>query len=528
MTVMTRITTWVAAFMLFGFSSVWAESITRGGTFVYAVRGDVLFLDPVWIETNPGIWTSMNIYDTLIKPSKDGKTLEPGLAESWDLAKDARSVTLTLRPGIKFADGSPIKVSDVKFSLDRARGAGEFSFLLESVKSVETIGTDKVVVRLKQPDPAILSTLATFHSGIVSEKLLRAAPGENLEDKAKAFAEKPMGSGPFILKSWRRGSEMVLARNPHYWKDGKDGKKLPYVDEVKLMVIPDDATRMLKLQAGEVDGAEFVPFSRVAEFEADPEINMRLIPAAKVIYIAMNNRPKLKDGTKNPLGDKRVRQALNYAVDKVAIAKVLTYDVGKPNTTYMPPSTPYALVDTGTPYPYNPGKAKKLLADAGYGNGFDLNVQSIAGNSDDATYLAVIQQMWKAVGANLEIEPLELTTRHDTFYSDNYQLRTGLWTNDINDPSQITQWFAYFPTFASNRSGFRDMKLEELYLKSQSEINPKNRAEQYRKIQEIFIEAAPQIFLLEVPYAVALRKYVKDFVQIPLGCYIYAEVHKEK
>jgi peptide/nickel transport system substrate-binding protein len=106
-------------------------------------------------------------------------------------------------------------------------------------------------------------------------------------------------------------------------------------------------------------------------------------------------------------------------------------------------------------------------------------------------------------------------------------MRTALWTNDLNDPSQMTSYFAYYPTVQSNFSGFRDEGLEKLFLQSQSEIDPKKRAEQYRQIQEIYIEAAPLLFLLEVPYTVALRKGVTDFVQIPLGNYILSGVHLE-
>jgi peptide/nickel transport system substrate-binding protein len=141
--------------------------------------------------------------------------------------------------------------------------------------------------------------------------------------------------------------------------------------------------------------------------------------------------------------------------------------------------------------------------------------------------LAAVQQMFKAVGVNLSIQPMETTTRVAKFKAGEYQMRTALWTNDLNDPSQITSYFAYYPTVQSNFSGFRDTKLEELFVQSQSEVDPKKRAEQYRQIQEIFVEAAPHLFLLEVPYPVALRKGVTDFVQLPLGNYLFSGVHLE-
>jgi peptide/nickel transport system substrate-binding protein len=202
----------------------------------------------------------------------------------------------------------------VKWSLDRARTketGGEFQFLLESIASVDVAEPDVITLHMAHPDPAILQALATFNAGIVPEKLLMAAPGADVNEKAKAFADHPIGSGPFVLKSWSRNSEMVLDRNPYYWKPGTDGKPLPYLDSVRFPIIPDDATRILKLKAGEIDGTEFVPFSRVAEMKSDPKLNMVLFPSEKVIYLNLNNRPEFKDGTKNPMADVRVRQALN-------------------------------------------------------------------------------------------------------------------------------------------------------------------------------------------------------------------------
>ena len=135
-----------------------------------------------------------------------------------------------------------------------------------------------VVLSLKHPDPTIIAALATFKSAILPQKLFEAEPGATDEEKAKAFAEHPVGSGPFQFESWQRGTDDAIKRNPHYWKMGEDGKPLPYLDEVDFQVIPDDATRILKLQAGEVDGAEFIPYARVAELEERSEPGHGAVP----------------------------------------------------------------------------------------------------------------------------------------------------------------------------------------------------------------------------------------------------------
>jgi peptide/nickel transport system substrate-binding protein len=504
-----------------------AAAATRGGTFVFARAADCLFLDPVHTQQNADIWISLNLYDTLIQPTADGKGIEPGLAESWVVSADGKTITLKIRPGLKFADGSPIGLSDIKWSLHRASNkdtGGDFQFLLSAIQSIDSAGEDTVVLKMAHPDPSILQALATFNAGIMPEKLLMAAPGNDLAEKSKNFADHPIGSGPFVLTSWSRNNEMVLSRNPYYWKPGADGKSLPYLNHIRFVIIPDDATRILKLKAGEIDATEFVPFSRVAELKADPKLNMVLFPAAKVIFLNINCRATYKDGSKNPAGDVRVRQALNYATDKQAMIQVLSYGFGAPQQSYMPMSTPMAF-GKGEPYPYDLAKAKQLLIEAGYPNGFEISCMALAGNQDDVTQLAALQQMWSQIGVRLKIEQLENATRLTRFKNYDFQLRTQLWTNDINDPNEITMRYLYYPAIQSNRSGWRDEKLEALFLQSQEEMDAAKRAALYKEIQQSYVAQAPMIFLLEVPYPIATLKKVHDFVQIPLGNNVFVNAY---
>ena len=508
-----------------------AEALTRGGSFSFGAYTDVIFFDPVYQQQTEDIWFSLNVYDTLIQPTADGKGLQPGLASAYEVSPDGLTMTLTLRAGIKFSDGSPIRASDVKFTLDRGHGkeqGGNYYFVLEAVDSVDAVGDDKVVVHFKRPDPTFPQILASFYTAIVPEKQMMAAPGATLREKARAFAEHPIGSGPFVLSSWTHGAEFVLTRNPYYWKQGEDGKPLPYLDQVKVEIIPDDATRVLKLKAGEINGIEFVPFSRAAELKADPRVNMVLFPAAKIVYIGLNIRPALKDGTKNPLADGRVRQALNYAVEKKAIAQIVTYGMGAPQLTLPPASTPFAITDKGEPYPYDLEKAKALMNEAGYAStGIDLIVNSVAGNADQAAELAAIQQMWAQIGVRLKIQLYDNATGVAKYRASDYQMRAAAWTNDINDPSQIVSYMAYFPAYESNRSGFDDAELNGLYEKSQVETDAEKRAAMFRRMQEIYIKAAPMVFLLDTPYPVALDRKTQGFVQLPLGNYLFSGIHME-
>lgn len=499
----------------------------RGGTLTYGRYADSLFLDPVFTDANLDIWILTNIYETLIQIGPGGKGLVAGLATNWAFSKDGKTFTLTLRPGVKFSDGSPLTPEDVKFSLERAKNPdnGAWNFLLGSLASVATKG-NQVVLSLKNPDPSLPAALATFNSAILPKKLYGAAKGKDEKERAKAFAERPVGSGPFMLKEWKRGSSMVLVRNPNYWRKGADGQPLPYLDGIRFEIIPDDSARILKLQSGELDGAEFIPFARVAELQADPKLVMKLFPSTRVNFVVMNNRPKLKNGSDNPLSNPKLRQALNYATDKQALIRVVTFGLGKPMTSYLSSSTPLHAPQAG--YPYNLDKAKQLFAESGYQPGLELSVQVVAGSADQIALTTALQQMWEEIGVKLKIEQFDSATTNARYQDADFQMQVNYWTDDIADPNELTAYAAVFDNAESFKTGFKSEEVNRLFAQSQQETNPARRAEQYRRIQELYMAAAPMIFLYQQPFAVALSKRVRDFEQIPLGNNIFVNTYLER
>ena len=291
----------LAAAFLIGTSPM-AISADRGGVMTYGRYADSLFLDPVLNDANVDIWVLTNIYDTLLMPTDDGQGVQPGLATEWKVADDGMSVTLKLREGIKFSDGSPILPSDVAWSLKRAATPenGIWGFLVSAITDITATDDGTITITLNRADPSIIPALSVFNTAILPQKLFEAAAGTTDAEKAKSFSEKPVGSGPFMLESWERGSVMKLVKNPYYWDKGDDGQPLPYLDGVTFEVIPDDATRILRLQSGELDGAEFIPYARVAELKATEGIDMMLYPSTKIEYITLNTRPQI-EGVDNPL-----------------------------------------------------------------------------------------------------------------------------------------------------------------------------------------------------------------------------------
>ena len=330
-----------------------------------------------------------------------------------------------------------------------------------------------------------------------------------------------------MLSSWQRNTRMVLKRNPYYYGKDAAGAALPYLDEVDLTIVPDDATRILQLKAGQVDATEFVPFERVKELRADPKLTMDLFPSTQVTYVQVNARPKLNDGSANPLSDERVRQALNYALNKKAIIQIVTQGIGTPMQSYMASTTPLYSAQ-GPIYPYDMSKAKAMLADAGFAHGFSLTAFSQAGKAGDTSTLAAMQQMWAPLGVKLSIQQMDLATMDDRYHKNDFQLRTGYWTNDIADPNEITSYFAYYPNIECQHSGWKNDRIDALYDQSQVEQDPAKRAAEYKEMQQLYIKGAPMFFLFESPFAAATRKQVHGFMQIPLGNDVFETAYVEK
>jgi peptide/nickel transport system substrate-binding protein len=182
----------------------------------------------------------------------------------------------------------------------------------------------------------------------------------------------------------------------------------------------------------------------------------------------------------------------------------------------------------GEPYPYDLEKAKALLGETEWADGFEVSILALAGYADELAIDAAVQQMWSQLGVKLNIEQVDNPTRTARYREANFQMRNSFWTNDINDPSQITSYMAYYPLIESLHSGWNVDEVNQLFEQSQQETDPEARAAQYQRIQEIHTGEAPVIYLYETPYPVALQANVKGFYQIPLGNNIFAETYIEK
>jgi peptide/nickel transport system substrate-binding protein len=519
----------IGGFATMGFSQEAGAAPVRGGRLIYARNADSQQLDPVWTELNVDIWVASSIYDTPLLPTNDGLGVQAGVATKWELSDGGLTLTLTLRPGVKFSDGTPLKASDVKFSLDRARNPknGAWADMVGSIDSVTSTEPGTVVMKLKHPDPTLTAALAMFNTGIFCQEKYEATPAKDEKERAEKFAEHPLGTGPYMLAEWQRNTRMLFKRNPYYWGKDKNGVQLPYLDEIEFQIIPDDATRLLKLKAGEVHGTEFIPFSRVKELQGDPNLRMELWPSTNVATYGMFCGEKFKDGTPNPMSNVKFRQALNYAVNKDAIIAITTQGLGKKLQSFMSSVTPLNILG-GPVYEYDLAKAKALMKESGVPAGTQLSCQMSAGNQNALNNLTAMQQMWAQIGVKLNIVQLDNPTRVAKYRAEDYQINAGGWTDDIADPSEIASYYAYYPNVHNLHTQWQDKRVDELYEMSQKEIDPAKRRAQYKELQQRYIAAAPIIFVYETPYPVCFRKNVVGFRQIPLGNNYFESMYIEK
>jgi peptide/nickel transport system substrate-binding protein len=464
------------------------------GTFRLGVREDALSMDPIASSDNGSIWSQLLIYDTLIRPTKDGTGLEPGLAEKWTVSPDGKEYVFTLRDA-KFADGTPVTADDVIFSLQRAAGEkSQWARFFKPITHYQAVDARTVRMTLDKPFTPMLNNLALFSGAIL--------PKAAVEKDPDGFFAHPIGSGPFILKAWNKGDRIILERNPHYWQAGK-----PAVDGAELQVIAEDNSRVLKLRAGELDAAIDLPFNQLKQLQSAEGIKTGAADVFRVDMVQLNT-------TKKPLDDQRVRQALNYAVDKEAIIKGVLYGNAKPAVSSIPVMRYHNAALA--PYPHDPAKAKALLAEAGLGNGFSTTMLLPAGDITDRNVATVIQSNLKEVGVNLTLQTIESGAQFSTTKGGNYEMSLSYATSDTVDPDQLVGFTAVNPERANAfHTQWKDDRVNQLYAEERQTLDGPEREAQFKEIEQRVHDGAPFIFLYHQQSAYAARSNVEGFAVLP-------------
>lgn len=488
------------------------SKVVKGGSFKVGVNQDAISFDTSQTQDNGSLWADMNIYDQLIEFNTEGTKEVPGLASSWDVKDGGKQIVFHLRTDAKFYDGTPVTADDVKFSLDRINSPKAVTnWTLDGLDSVKIVDDHTVEVTLKSPSPSFLSNLTLWGASIVSKKASEQ-PGAD-------FKSKPVGSGPFYVGDWKPGQGVELKRNPYYWGKDTCGNQYPYADSINLQYVPDDNTRMTELQGGTIDATTMVPYNRVQSLNGVSGVVAAATPQLGVVSVSLNQRsvPAFKDS--------RVIQAMQYAIDRAAIVKTVFFGNATPAEGPIDPGVLYASTDFA--YKFDLDKAKGLMKDSGFPSGFETSLSYPAGDSTAAATAAILQDELGKIGIKVSPAATDSTSLSAQEIAGKFDMRYGYGTSDVLDPAQNMVFCCVSTGPAqSGYTGWVNSEADALFAKSQTEMDPKAREQQYKQWQKIIMEQAPILWLANPANTFGYRDNVHGFGLQTTGHYILETVWK--
>ncbi|MBU1306597.1 MAG: ABC transporter substrate-binding protein [Alphaproteobacteria bacterium] len=478
-------------------------------------------LDPQVSTAANDFRIDVNIYDGLVRNKPGTLEIEPSLATDWTISDDGLTYTFNLRPDVTFHDGTPFNAEAVKFTFDRmlkedhpyaSTGPFPLSFFFSSVASVDVVDDLTVKFTLSEPYAPFMSNLASPTGLIVSP----TAVAEYGAD----YGRHPVGTGAFKFEEWQSNTSVVASRNDAYW----DGA--PSLEAVIFRPITDANTRVAEMLSGGIDVLLETPPDNIAQFRDDANYQVKETAGPHVWYVMLN----AKDG---PFADKRVRQAVNYAVNKQSLVDNVLQGTADVSAGPIPPAFNWAYNDQVQPYPYDPEKAKALLADAG-AEGATLTFLVTEGGSgmlDPVPMGTAIQADLAAVGLKVEIKTYEW----NTFLS---EVNPGLegkadmaemaWmTSDPDTLPFLTLRTAAFPAEGGfNSSYYSNPEVDSLLDQARAATDPAVRADLYKQVQTITHDDAPWLFVANWKQNAVVTAAVSDFDLQPDFSLILRDVTK--
>ncbi len=496
----------VAGLLLMGFASAPNAS---GQQFKKVIRFGVNRaaenLDPVTMDANPDLWAFMQIYQQLVRVNVKGDGFEPDLATRWTTSADGKTWTFFLRRDARFSNGDPATANDVVWSLKRAHDVkGPWQWALEAVQDIAAKDNYTVLITLKEPWAPFLADISLFSNSILSEKIFKNAAQDQISNR-------PVGSGPWMLTEWKKGEELVMKANPHYHEKG-----LPKTPELHIRYIPDDNARVIAVQSGEIDGADYVPFSRVSQLKRDGRLDTQLYPSTAVAHLSLNNREA-------PLINVKFRQALASAIDRYAIGRAVCFGYCTPATTFLPITTPF-FNKSSKGYPYDLSRAQQLMKESGVPSPATINLLFWANNAVHQSTAVVLKAMWAKIGVNLELQPLDRGAATTKYRANQFQVYITGWTNDIPDPSQLAAYELGFTESQSYHSGYHTKEMDDLLARGLREMNLEKRRAIYYQMQDVALKDSPLIWLYYAPYVNSISKKMQGFVEMATGPWIFKNV----
>jgi peptide/nickel transport system substrate-binding protein len=468
-------------------------------------------------------------YETLVTLGEKGADItkiEPLLAESYEVSPDARVYTFRLRKGIKFHTGNEMTAEDVVFSFRRLGNLKDNPAWLFSdhVESIEAVDPYTVRITLKEPNAAFLAMLVSPNFAVVDSKAVKEKGGTDAPDADKTdratdwLNQNSAGTGPFILKEWKEKEHVILERNPNYWRDP------PAIDRIVIRDIPDPTAQLQALERGEVDIAQSLDVDLIARLRASGKAQIIEGYTLDMIYLAITMNPEIS----KELADKRVRQAIMYAIDYEGIIK----DLMRGAAVHLPTTIPLGLIgtDPNLAPKRDLEKARALMKEAGYEKGFTVKMvfptATFVGGLPAETLAAKLQADLAQIGITLELEPRETVAWRADYRAGKLAITIADWTPDFLDPHGWAIPFAVKGASAAKRVYYENPKAEELAIRAGQITNLEERARMYLELQRIFLEDATYIGLIQPKVYIAAAPGVQGIVYNPVYFIDYYYVKK--
>ena len=461
-------------------------------------------LDPAQAVTISDFRILCNIYDSLLHYKEGSLDVEPGLAESWTVSPDGKTYAFKLRQGVKFHDGSEFNAESVKFNFDRVLDANHpfhntgpfpFVFTLGPIDHLTVDGPYDVSMHLKEPYAPALAMLAGAIGGLAGISPLA------VKTYGKDFSRHGGGTGPFKFVEWVSGQRIVLERNASYWRGA------PKLAGLVFRPIVDENARVSEMMSGGTDITIEVPPDNIATFTASPDYVYYQQPGPHLWHLVLNTTTK-------PFDDKRVRQAANYAINKGALVNDVLKGTADVADGVTPPAFTWAHDNALKPYPYDPAKAKALMAEAGYANGIDVTfyvTESGSGMLSPVLMGTAIQADLAAVGIRCKIETYEWNTFLGKIIpslpKDVALAELSFMTQDPDMHPAL----ALRTGSAVNCGSFSDPKVDALIDQGRAETDPTKRAAIYKQMQEVVYDEAPWVYVANWKQNAVSSARVKGF-----------------
>ena len=513
--------------------------------FRYNEAANITSLDPAYARDQANIWAVHQVFSGLVQLNEKLEIL-PCIAKSWEISDDGKEYTFHLRNDVFFHDnqafiggkGRRVTASDFIYSFNRivdpgnaSPGSWVFNYVtLQNDRYMFTALNDTtLVICLRNPFPPFLGLLSTMYCSVV--------PIEAVMHYGNDFRKNPVGTGPFMFRMWKEGVKLVLLKNPSFF-EFDNGTRLPYLDAVAITFLPDKQSAFLEFMKGRLDFISGIESSYKDELlTRNGTLNPRHTHKIKLItqpylnteYLGFLVDPGLKKTNTDPVTSRKVRQAINYAFDRVKMIEFLRNNIGTPGTGGIIPKGMPSFDPGKINYQFDPDKARQLLREAGYPNGIGLPVITLSTTSDYLDICKYIQRQVEEIGITLKIDIVQPAALKEMKAQAKVSFFRASWIADYPDEENYLSLF-YSRNFCPkgpNYTHFSDKTFDILYEKSMSITVDSVRQKYYRQMDQIIMQEAPVVILYYDQVLRFVRKGIEGLGSDPMNMLSLKRVRKE-